>query len=44
MYMYYLLGWRLDMTYYRRWLNREDPEEINKEKEVSLTGTLPCTL
>ena len=39
MYMYYLLGWRLDTRFYRRWLNGEDQAQIEREKEVGLTGT-----
>ncbi|CAL8241026.1 unnamed protein product [Gadus morhua 'NCC'] len=33
MYMYYLLGWRLDTRFYRRWLNGEDQAQIEREKE-----------
>ena len=41
MYMYYLLGWRLDTRFYQRWLNGEgqDQAQIEREKEVGLTGT-----
>uniref|UniRef100_A0A8C5FK43 chitin synthase n=1 Tax=Gadus morhua TaxID=8049 RepID=A0A8C5FK43_GADMO len=40
MYMYYLLGWRLDTRFYRRWLNGEDQAQIEREKERKNTYIL----
>ncbi|XP_030203546.1 chitin synthase chs-1 [Gadus morhua] len=39
MYMYYLLGWRLDTRFYRRWLNGEDQAQIEREKERERKNT-----
>ncbi|CAL8365854.1 unnamed protein product [Arctogadus glacialis] len=39
MYMYYLLGWRLDRPYYDRWLNGENQAQIEREKERERMNT-----
>ncbi|XP_056455705.1 chitin synthase chs-1-like [Gadus chalcogrammus] len=41
MYMYYLLGWRLDTRFYQRWLNGEgqDQAQIEREKERERKNT-----
>ncbi|XP_059916021.1 chitin synthase chs-1-like [Gadus macrocephalus] len=41
MYMYYLLGWRLDTRFYQRWLNGEgqDQAQIKREKERERKNT-----
>ncbi|CAL8299942.1 unnamed protein product [Lota lota] len=39
MYMYYLLGWRLDAKYYKRWLNNDDETAVRQEKEREKRNT-----